>query len=267
MTLRNRALAAALLLCLCAPAAAQQALFTDAATQPSQNVFLLRQLIRYDQLEGGIDDLTYSASLFYGLTPEVSFSLRVPVRYRDGEDIDGAFGLDDVHAMAKWRVWKNDFGPLDTARLAVFGGASLPVGKDEFTSDSIDPMIGSVFTLIRGRHGINTAATWRFNSGDEDALRFGSGPDDALRLDANYVFRIAPAEFNADNSGGGWYGFVELNSEYETNGDRSLFVAPGIMYEGSDVSFEAAIRVPAWNDVDHRPEEELAVSVGVRIFL
>ena len=259
--------------CLAQTASAQQALFTDAATQPSENVLLLRQLGQldvYDGPDGDVTDTTYTASLFYGVTESFSLSARLPVRYRSGDGAyDDAFGIDDVHLMAKWRPWQNDFGPLDTARFALFGGASVPVGDEAFTSDSLDPMVGGVFTLITGRSGVNVAAQWRFNSGDRDErfVTFGSGPFDSGRLDANYVYRLWPGAFNAANSGGGWYGFVEANLEYETSGDAALFLAPGIMYEGSDIALEAGLRVPVFSDVTRRPEEEFAIALGVRLFL
>ncbi len=269
------ALVALVLTCLASPAVAQQALFTDAATQPSEGVLLLRQLARVDLFDGAGDDTvtdaTYTASLFYGLSEDVSLSVQVPLRHRSGDGrFDDAFGFDDIHLMAKWRPWQNDFGPLDTARFALFGGASVPVGDNAYTSDSLDPMVGGVFTLITGRHGFNAAAQWRFNSGDTGddlSLRFGNGPFDSGRLDANYVYRLWPAAFTAANSGGGWYAFLEGNLEYETSGDAALFLAPGIMYEGSDIALEAGLRLPVASDVERRPEEELSLAVGVRIFL
>ena len=260
-------------LALASPAAAQQAMFTDAATQPSSGVFLIRTVGMYERFEDDndlgldrqIDDYTLRTTLFYGVTREFALNLVQPVRERAGDD--AAFGFDDTMLMAKYRFYTNDFGPIDTARFSLIGGASVPTGVDAFTSDSVDPMLGGVFTLITGRHGFNADALYRFNSGDEDDayVRPGSGPYDALRLDANYLYRLYPSQFNAANSGGSYYAFAEANGMYETSGDTEVLLAGGLMYEGSDIALEFGVRLPVYSEVDERPEERLGIGFGVRL--
>ena len=263
-------------LSLAAPAATQQAMFTDAATQHSSGVFLVRTVGMYERfdddndlgLDRQIDDYTLRTTLFYGVTRDFALSLVQPVRERDGgANGESAFGFDDTMLMAKYRFYTNDFGPIDTARFSLIGGASVPTGVDAFTSDSVDPMFGGVFTLITGRHGFNADAIYRLNSGDDDEayVRPGSGPFDALRLDANYLYRLYPSQFNAANSGGSYYAFTEANGVYETSGDTELMLAAGLMYEGSDVALEFGVRLPVYSDVDERPEERLGIGFGVRL--
>ena len=256
-------LAAALLL-VATPALAQQATFTPAATQPSAGVLSVRPLLAYDAFEG-FDDLTATTDLAYGLTPSLAVGAIVPVRYRS----DGTFGPADVGVGAKLRVFRNDFGPLDTARAAVLAGVSLPVGDDAFSSDSFDPYLGGAFTLVTGRHGLGLAGTWRFNSGGEDGLgsdrRFGVGPDDAGEALGNYLFRLSPAEFGQATSGGAWYATIEAAGRYEADGSFEALVGPGLLYEGRDVAFELGVRVPAWSDLDGRAELEVSVVAGVRL--
>ena len=44
-----------------------------------------------------------------------------------------------------------------------------------------------------------------------------------------------------------------------------LFLAPGIMYEAQGWALEASVQLPALQDLDHRPDNEFTVTVGVRM--
>ncbi len=267
MTIFHEAAFAATLLLYVAPASAQQATFIPSATQPSTGVVGFRQLVEYKAFDG-FDDTSSITQIAYGLTPEVAVGLSVPVRYRD-TGIDDTFGLGDPKLSVKARVYRRDFGPLDTSRIALIGAVNLPVGEDEYTSDSLDPSFSAAWTYIDGRHGVGLAGSWRFNSGDDDertfTRRFGNGPDDAGELGGNYVYRLAPDAFGRGTSDGAWYLTAETGVEYETSGNSMLWVAPGLLFEGRKLGLELSLHLPVASDVTDRGEEEWAVMAGFRL--
>ena len=241
---RPAAAAAAIALAAAAPAGAQQATWTPAPTQPSAGHLVTRftlDLARFDAApddngdRAEITDLRLRTTLSYGITGSLSATLVAPVVHRDadsdgpGPDPDEEFGLGDVTLSLKKRVWQNDFGPVDTARLALFAGAQLPTGEDAFSSDSVDPHLGATFMLISGRHGFNQALTWTFTTGDTNTpLRPGDTLSDALLFDSAYLYRLAPAEYGSDFVAS-WYAVAELNGPWETRGDTELILSPGAL--------------------------------------
>lgn len=223
------------------PALAQQAIHTPAAAHTSTGVLMVRELAQFTRyssdptgLDREVDDLVFITDLAYGVSHDTVIMLRVPVFFRDidsdvaGVD-DSAGGFGDIHAMAKMRIWQNDFGPIDTARLGVVAGIDLPTARAPFGSDSFDPMLGLVYTHIQGRHGFNASARYKINTGGRDnAVRAGDSKADILRYDTAYLYRIAPAEYAVDTQGA-WYAIAELHGMYETNGDHELFTAPCVV--------------------------------------
>lgn len=271
----NRASLAILTACACAPAArAQEAINTDAATQPSLGQWIVRQQFSYTSygsdptgLGRDILEATSSTLVSYGLARDVSVSLRLPLVYRDidasaGDDHD--FGLAEVTATAKWRVFREDTGVIDTVRFSVLGGLEIPTGTD-VSSEGWDPFIGGVLTAIRGRHGFNVAAQWKFTTeGSSDPIRAGDSTDDLFRADAAYLFRLNPAAYAADTETA-TYLVLEANSFAETNGDAEVFLSPGILYEARRFALEASVQLPIWRELDHRPEADFTVTLGVRL--
>lgn len=257
-------------------ARAQEAIYMPAATQPAKGRFYLRERLRYLRLDDDPTGLNRSGDQFqllsqlsYGVSSNVSLELDVPVTYRNISGAAGAsihgIGVEDVTVRAKWRIWKEDYGPLDTGRLSLIGGVNIPTGDDDFSSDSLDFDFGAVYTHITGRHGFNVAAQYRLNTGSEDQpLLIGEGNADLLRGDASYLYRLSPASF-ADSPDAALYGVIEFNSYYSTNGDMELFLSPGILYEARTWAFEAAVRVPVGASLDHSARTQIGVTVGVRV--
>jgi hypothetical protein len=264
--LPQAAIAAAVFVCP-SVASAQQATFLPSATQPSTGVVSWRQLVEFKAFDG-FDDTSAITQLSVGLTSEIALGLNVPVRYRD-DNLGDVLGLGDPKLSLKTRIYRNDFGPIDTSRVALITGVSLPAGDDEYTSGSFDPTIGLAWTYIEGRNGFGAAGSWRFNFGDDDERRFirrfGNGPDDAGQFAGNYVFRLTPATFGKGSSDGAWYFTAETGVEYETSGNAMLWLAPGILFEGRDAGFELAAHVPVASDVTNRSEEQWAVVAGFRL--
>lgn len=254
---------------------AQEATNTPAATQPAQGKLYLRQRVQYVRLGSDpsperreVDKVVSTTSLTYGLRRDVSLSMDVPVVYAEESSAgrtDREVGVNDVAFTLKYRPVQVDLNPVDSVRLAVFGGLEVPSGDGEFSSDSWDPFAGVVFTAIVGRHGFNQALAYKFNTGGERfGLRAGDGPDDAVRYDTAYLFRVDPAAYTAETTAA-TYLTVELNGIYETGGDNEALLGPGVLYEARTLALEAAVGLPVIRDVRERPRTDLVVTVGFRV--
>jgi hypothetical protein len=255
---------------------AQEAMYTQAATMPGKNTFVVRQqahVWQYGQhpLNDNSQTRKYEleSSISYGLARAVSVSLDVPVVFEDTLTTDGerdkGVGVEDLDIMFKIRVYRNDRGGVDTLRVAILAGAKVASGdSEEYSSQSVNPHLGAVVTLVRGRWGFNQDITFQHNTGGEARYNFGGeGPDDALFFNTAGLYRIEPARFTSQ-SVGAWYITAEMNGLYETNGDTELRFAPGLMYEGRSYALEFMGQLPVYDDLDERPELDWAIGVGVR---
>lgn len=267
----------ALLLCLvivAAPVAAQSPINSLGAMQPSVGTFLVHEMLSARLVDGDASTLqrdvlsfALTSQISYGVLPNLSFNLDLPVVVNHYEASASAasdtdLGLGDTRLFAKWRIVQQDTSPIDTFRLALLGGARLPGTVptfDRYDSQTFTPMIGAVMSMVRGRHGFNASAFFEPVIDDRDEV------PDLLRYDLSYLLRLAPAEFTAATSGGAWYGVLELNGIYETNGDNQLFLAPGLMYEAARWTIDCSVQIPIWQELDDRPETEVIIAAGVRI--
>ncbi|MEM7575915.1 MAG: hypothetical protein AAF328_00450 [Planctomycetota bacterium] len=262
-------------------ARAQQSTDMPAAVQPGFKVTVVRELIhtmRYDDdrsaAAGGLGqytEITAETTLAYGLRRDLTLMLHLPVKRRFNDDsadrvgVDDGLGLQDPRVMMQHRIWQNDETGINTQRAVVQLGAELPLGADEFSSDSLDPIVGLAYTRIRGKHGLNASAQWKFTTDDGDAAAtgFGDAIHDALMVTGSYLYRIAPRSYTIDTTGSHYVQFQAL-SFYETNGDAAWHFAPGYLYEGKDWAFEASVHLPIAQDLDDRPESEWGLSLGLR---
>lgn len=266
---------------LFAPAApAQEALNMDSATQPSPGVIYLYERARYSRYGRSPHDnntadhtdrttqLRLETSIIAGLTRDLALLATIPVEKRTEHaisgDSDSDFGLADPEILFKYRIYKSDSGTLDTLRIALLAGAEIPSGDGNFTSGSVDPIVGIAATTIRGRHGLNAAARFKFNTGGDDAHNLGGdGPHDPLWYNASYLYRLAPGAWTA-NSSAALYAVLELNGLYETSGDNEILLSPGLLYEARTWAGEIGARIPILEDVNDRPEMDWGMTVGVR---
>lgn len=254
----------------------QEAMYTEAATMPSPGTFVLRQQYHYQEYgknpNTGSDETFFHewmSTLQFGVARGLAVRIDVPVRWRTeefstGDDFDK--GVEELDLMLKWRVFQKDSGGVNTLRAAIMGGAEVPSGDDhDFSDRSIDPMIGGVVTLVRGRHGFNQDLFFKWNTGGgEEFYNFGGdGPDNVFNHGTAYLFRIAPDKYTPETKGA-WYTTIEVNGIYETHGDYELLWAPGIMYEGRLFALEFMAQFPLYQDVHDRPELDFRVGMGVR---
>ncbi|MFZ4576368.1 MAG: hypothetical protein ACOYN0_18435, partial [Phycisphaerales bacterium] len=237
--------------------------------------FYLRQKFQYFMLRddpspavGDTNEFVATSTLTYGLRRDMTLSLDVPLIYAHKSTPSGStqqFGVDDLSLTFKYRPIQVDLNPIDSVRVAFFGGIEIPSGDADFSSESWDPYLGCVFTTILGRHGLSQSLSYKFNTGvNEFSPRAGDGPDDALRYDTSYLFRIDPAQYAPDTNAATYLTF-ELNGLYETSGDNEIIVGPGILYEARNFAFEANICFPVVQEVTRRSKTDLVVTFGFRV--
>lgn len=252
-------------------ARAQAPINSDVALQPSEGHFIIRQQFRYSEADfnkGGADLdiqlLTSSTAVVYGVRQNFTLLLNVPtvVSRRIENNATGTSntegGLADLTALGKLRLYRNDFGPTNTARIDLLGGLQLPTGKDAFSSDSVDPIVGGVGTVTYGRHYMSADLLWKFNTAG------GSMGEDLLRYDAAYIYRLWPNEYEIGQTNQ-FNGVLELNGFHWTDGDDQLFLSPGIQYVTRRWIAEATVQLPIEHDLDSRPETEFLIGISLRV--
>lgn len=255
---------------------------TAAATMPSPGIWTFRpqfhlesfgQRPNVDAGSGILSDnttvATASMGFQYGLVRDWSLSFDVPLVWEREEDAagdtDSSVGVEDFEASLKWRFYRKDHGGIDTTRAALIFGADIASGDSEhFSSQSINPHIGAVITVVRGRFGFNQDLHYQWNTGGSRENNLGGeGPDDHIMAGTAFVYRVWPDAFAAD-SVGAWYVTAEGIQHYETNGDYELRFMPGVMYEGRTWAFEAMLELPVIEELDERPEFQWGVGFGFR---
>lgn len=253
----------------------------DSATQPSPGYVVFKEMFHYYDLDldnttrrkrSDINDAMFMTMVNVGVATDWSLSFRLPTilrrrEYDWGGRVDREEGIGDFTALAKWRVYKNDSGTVDTARLALIGGMQVRTGDAPFTSDAYNPILGLAYTQIAGRHGVNAALEWTFTTGGNDEpIYAGESKADLLRYDLAYLYRLTPKEYDAETVGA-LYLELEANGYYETNGDNELLLSPGLMYEARTWAAELSVQIPTWQEVDHRAEVNYAIVAGIRLSL
>lgn len=261
-------------------ARAQTPINAPGAMQPSTGTGVWHVMPMYREIgshpDSGVragEEYVLLSQIAYGLRNNLSLQLDAPLVFSDIGVDSGAhahghagdedeLGLADTTLLLKYRIAQSDPAPTETSRLSLIAGLQIPGSVDAFHMDSSngawDPIIGGVFSTVRGRHGFNADALWEFYTGDNE------GQSDSLRYDASYLFRISPAQYTAE-SAGALYAVAELNGFYGTNGDHELYLSPGIMYESRTFTLDATVMIPVHQEVDHRAESEFLLGIGLRI--
>lgn len=253
-----------------APAAAQEANLSLAATQPAKGRITFREQLRfarYEHDDGDTDRWVLNTRLTLGLTGALSAVADVPAVRERGRapDAESHAELGDLSLGLKWRFWQHDTGAIETNRLALTGGVRLPTGSDALSSGGVDPFVGLVFTTVRGRHGINASARYLVTTdGRDDPVGPGMGSADLLTLETSYLYRLSPSAYTADTEAS-LYAVAESFVDYETNGDAEWRLAPGLLYEARRWAAELSVILPAATDVEHRSEFGHGFAAGVRI--
>jgi hypothetical protein len=258
--------------------------------------FVFRQLFIVsqsgDDLTPANRDLTAWAAvsvLGYGATPRLALFGVMPYGDRDldltvaGEPRErSANGLGDLNLFGRYTVFQRDW-PGRTLRLAPFAGLKAPTGEDDERDalgrlpPPVQPGSGSwdAFGGIGGtyqtlRYQVDAQLLYRANT---EANDFEAG--DVASLDASLQYRLWPRQLT-----GGvpafLYGVIEANLAYQdkdeatgrddpNSGGMRLFLTPGLQYVTRRWVLEAAVQLPAFQDLHGAAlETDYVVHAGLR---
>lgn len=244
---------------------------SDVAFTPRSGGTILRLQYTYSEADRhdstpGVVSSGARAVLIHGATENLALILAAPFVHREIDALGPGGssmqfrhdGLADVTLLAKYRVWQNDVGPLHTLRWAVIGGVNIRSGDSDITSDSYDPILGTVFSWRRDRRSFDADLLYQLNTGG------GQAGHDVLRYDLAYSYRLMPETFGTSNP----YSFnvvAELNGRYLTDGSHEVFFAPGLQFAMPRWVLEASLQLPVVQDLSGgMPEDDFRLIVGLR---
>jgi hypothetical protein len=244
----------ALLLAAMAPATAlsQEPMFMGAATHPGAGqAFARLRLYRSEHESARADAIRQSAhaELSYGIRPTLAAVADAEFARISG-DGPRSSGLAAASLQAKLRIYKRDFGPLDTWRTSLLGGLVFPGDLDERDPDDPYPRAALVSTAILGRHGLNAQANWE-------------GPDgtpDRFAANASHLYRLSPAQY-APSTLGAWYSMLESLNDFTDDGNSRSDLALGLLYEARRWAAEASLRLPLSQDGPQTSDYVLAFGI------
>ena len=249
---------------------AQAPINSNVALQPSTGGVIIRQQLRYFEagddpspLDREIKTFRAPTTIVYGLRADLTLLLTTPLVFRKVEfgatgETRRDNGVSDLTFLTKVRVFRDDFGPTDTRRFSLLGGLEIRSGDTGFTSDSYDPILGGVFTHAEGRHAFDADLLWKFNTAG------GEAGTDRMDYDVAYLYRLVPDQYTSSKLTA-LFGVLELNGQYDTNGDNELFVSPGISFVTKRWTVEATVQLPVWQDLDHRLAKDFVVGLSFRV--
>lgn len=242
---------------------------TDVALTPPEdgNIFRLQYIYREAPREGDVlhtNGSTVRGTWVYGLRADTALFLSLPYENRQVDRFDPQFGriedahdgLGDITLLAKHRFWQDDRRPGETLRWAAIGGLNLRSGDSDFSSDSYDPIIGTVFTWQRDRGWFDADMLYQFNTGG------GGFRHDAVRYDLSYAYRLWPESFDIDRPVE-LAAVAELNGLYVTDGSHEIFLSPGLQFTTERWIAELSVQLPVVQEVEG-PETRYRLVFGVR---
>lgn len=208
--------------------------------------------------------------LVYGYREDFTLFGVVPFVVRDGtvrppsppapagafSDLDNA-GVADMRFFGKYRFWELDEEGR-TTRWSTFGGIEVPSYDDEFSSESWDPFIGTVWTFQSLDWGFDWDLGWQFNTG-RDVFRH-----DELFYDAAYTYVLLRGQ-TLDEEFWQLQSVFEINGSYFTDGSHLVFAAPGFQLIRQRFIVEGSLQLPVIRDVKNDIEPDFVASIGTRI--
>ncbi len=191
----------------CAAPAYAGPINTDVALTPPKggSIFRLQYIYSEAYRSGDVQHVitsTVKGTYVYGLKENVALFFTVPYAHREVDMVKPQLGrversdsgVADLTFLAKYRFWQDDRRPGETLRWAALGGLNIRSGDSDFTSDSYDPILGTVFTWQRDRAWLDADLVYQFNIG------CGESRHDALRYDVAYSYRLFPEVFEPGNA-------------------------------------------------------------------
>ncbi len=241
---------------------------TDVALTPPKGGTILRYQWRFTRLADDptplgreIELMLQPLTAVYGISENLAILGTVPIVHTD-IDFDrrsgtSDTGVGDIPLLLKYRFYQKDL-PGKTTRWAAIGGAEVPTYDGDFSSESLDPIIGTVWTHQERDWWVDWDVLYQFNTSG------GLSGDDSLRLDVAYSHKIIGGE-NDTLGPWGLYAIAEANSEYLTDGSTQVFGSPGLQFITPRWIFEAGVQIPVHQDMaTPRLEDDYTAVASVR---
>ena len=220
---------------------------TDVAMTPPEGGTIIRAQWRSSRLSNDPTPLgrkirlnVQPITMVHGVTENLAVLGTVPLMQReinfDSAPTQTDAGVGDITLLAKYRFFQND-QPQQTTRWALIGGLQVPTYDDDFSSDSFDPIIGTVWTYQRLDWWIDWDLLYQFNTAG------GLNGDDVLRADRAFS---QPLWGGKSTGMGTWklYAVAEFNARYLTDGSAQIFGSPGFQFISSNLILEAGAQFP-----------------------
>lgn len=246
------------------------AINSNVAFTPRKGGTVFRLQYHYAELSGGniaqVHRSGVRSTFVHGISSKLAIIFSAPYVNRQVDRVVPRFGrveeahdgIGDITLMGKYRFWQHDPRPLETWRWAALGGINIRSGDSHFSSDSYDPVLGTVFSWQRDRHHIDADLIYQINTGRSEYRH------DALRYDLAYSYRLFPAVYDAERP----YevnAVAELNGRYVVDGSHEVFLSPGLQFIAQRWAIEASVQLPVVQEfADSRPQTDYRVVVGLR---
>ncbi len=231
------------------PASAPGAgLNTDVALSPPEGGTIVRVQLRYSELSGDATALDRTVRLsaqpvtvVHGVTADFSVLGTLPIVHRRvsvGATGEGSrdTGIGDIPLLAKYRFHQHDEAGR-TTRWAAVGGAEIPSFDRPFSSESVDPIIGTVWTHQRHDWWLDWDLSHKFNTGG------GVNRHDQVRGNTALSYRLLGGQ-HEEIGPWGFYAIGEINASYWTDGSRQVFASPGLQLITPRWIIEAGVQLP-----------------------
>lgn len=244
---------------------------TNLALTPPKGGSILRLQYSYVEADGDgpvkqISSSVVAGTYVLGVEPNLALFFTVPyvnkqvdkVVPRLGRIEEAHDGVADLTFLAKYRFWQKDPRPQETLRWAVLGGMNLRSGDSDFSSDSYDPILGTVFSWQRYRGWLDADMSYQFNTGGGEARH------DLLRYNVSYSYRLLPKVYTSSDVHE-LDAVAELNGRYKTSGSHEVFLSPGLQFITERWIFETSLQLPVVQELaDEEPETEYRLVMGFR---
>ena len=241
---------------------------TDVALTPPKGGTIVRAQARQVRLRNDptalgreIDLYLGTATAVYGVSERLAVFGTLRLLRRDVDFAmgggSGDTGFADIPLLVKYRFFQKD-EPGVTTRWAVIGGLEIPTFDNVFSSDSVDPVIGMVWTHQERKWWIDWDLLYKFNTAG------GLAGDDELRADVAYSLRLS---YGATKKRVPWalYAVAEINARYLTDGSYEVLGSPGLQYITPRFIVEAGVQLPIGQDFQApRLETGLVVVLSLR---
>jgi hypothetical protein len=247
-----------------------------------------------------LDELqSYALTFGYGVTNDITLSVRVPYLLRDGvrtghfhggvpevEAEGGSSGIGDVLALLQWRVVGSE-----NVDVSLFGGVTAPTGEDNVRNDFGDAFASEfqpgsgAWDFATGAAVTRRAGHWSFDAG---ALYTSAGKNDAdddlgdrLAYGAAASYRVLGHPPHHVHQGIGEHSHLhvdlalELNGEWHdeaaeggeidpNSGGHVVYLAPGVRVVHDAVAGYLTVGVPVVSEMSGvQAEPDLRVTAGI----